>query len=116
MVNRVLLVGTETRAPQERFVNQKKVIALSVETTRQWEDKTFREFHSVLAYGKTADIAAGLEQGDLVMVEGSLQSRSWTEDNGTKRRGTDVSALHISKIISTNARQPVAATAGEEDW
>ena len=51
------------------------------------------EWHKVVVWGKQAEIAGEyLRKGRQVYVEGSLQTREWTDRDGNKRYTTEVKA------------------------
>lgn len=55
------------------------------------EKVTDTEWHHVIAWNKTADLAEMfLEKGKEVAIEGKLTTRSWDDDNGNKRYMTEV--------------------------
>lgn len=66
------------------------------------------EFHSVVLWGRQAEIARDyLKQGQLAMIEGRLQTRSWEKD-GLKRYMTEVVAENLQlgpKAGSTGSPQ-----------
>jgi single stranded DNA-binding protein len=97
MVNHVTLVGVVKEDPRERTVNDKKVTGVTVVTESVWKDRVFREFHNVLAYGQSAIIATTLKHGDIVAIEGSIQSRSF-DDAGQRRRVTEIAAVHVQRL------------------
>lgn len=99
MVNRVTLVGTVSNAPESRALRDKLVTTFSLATESTWKDKVFKEFHTVVAYGGAAPIAAELRPGDVAAVEGSLQSRSYEPvDGGPKRRIVEVAATSVRRL------------------
>jgi single-strand DNA-binding protein len=67
-------------------------------TNRVWNDpsgnkKDATEFHTVVAWGRLGEIANQyLKKGGLVMIEGRIQTRTWTDPNNNKRYFTEVVA------------------------
>lgn len=57
-----------------------------------WVDKT--EWHNVVAWGKTGEIMADfLKKGDLVYVEGKIQTREYENKSGQKVRATEINCF-----------------------
>ncbi|MEC8984783.1 MAG: single-stranded DNA-binding protein, partial [Candidatus Neomarinimicrobiota bacterium] len=54
-----------------------------------WDDHT--EWHRCVLFGKQAETAAEyVKKGQMVYVEGRLQTRSWEDKDGVKRYSTEV--------------------------
>ncbi|MBU1015206.1 single-stranded DNA-binding protein [Patescibacteria group bacterium] len=97
--NRAVIVGNVTAAPEMRKTNSgQSVCTITVATNRIWKDKggerqRTSEFHSVVLWGRLAEIASQyLQKGALVLVEGRLQTRSWDDQSGAKRFRTEIVA------------------------
>ena len=98
-LNRVMLIGNLTRDPELRNTpNGKAVASMSIATNRFWTDAQGQkqketEFHNVVMWAKLAEIASQyLRRGSKVYVEGRLQTREWTGQDGIKRYRTEVIA------------------------
>jgi single-strand DNA-binding protein len=96
-VNKAIIVGNVTAAPQLRNTpSGQAVTTFSVATNRVWKDKSGAkqeqvEFHNVVAWGRTAEIASQfLLKGSMVYVEGRLQTRSWTDKQNVAHRTTEI--------------------------
>src|SRR4030066_682288 len=96
-LNKVTLIGNLTRDPELRYTPQGSAVStFSVATNRQWttdsgEKKEDAEFHRVVAWNKLAEICAQLlKKGRKVYVEGRLQTRSWTGQDGAQRSSTEI--------------------------
>ena len=96
-VNKVILVGNLGQDPEGRFTPQGTAVTnLSVATNESWknqngelQDRT--EWHRVVMYGKMAETANEyMHKGQMVYVEGRLQTRSWEDPQGQKRYRTEV--------------------------
>lgn len=101
-LNRVYLVGHLGRAPELRYTEAGKAMAvLSVATTDRWTDaagatQERTEWHRVIVWGATAEAAAGaLEKGALVMIEGAIRSRQYDAKDGQPRRITEIAASRV---------------------
>ena len=74
----------------------KMVCSFSLATSRFYKDdqgarQEQTDFHEVVAFGGQAEtIAKYCHKGDLLLVEGRLQTRSWEAKDGTKKYKTEV--------------------------
>lgn len=95
-LNKVILIGNLTRDPEMRYTPQGNAVAsFVVATNREWvtqgEKKQSVDFHNIVAWNKLAEICGQLlKKGIKVYVEGRLQTRDWTGDDGKKRYKTEV--------------------------
>ncbi len=101
-LNKVLLVGRVTADPQVRTTPGGSAVAtIGVATNRVWTDKNNQkqeetEFHNVVLWGRQAEIAGQyLTKGAMVLIEGRLQTRSWTDKTGGQRKTTEVIAERL---------------------
>ncbi len=96
-----MIIGNCTRDPEMRYVpSGQGVTSFSVATNRRWtqdgEEKEETEFHSVVAWGKLAEIAHQvLKKGAKVYIEGRLKTRSWEGQDGVTRQRTEIIADNI---------------------
>lgn len=96
-LNKVILVGRVTADTQLRTTpGGQSVTTIGVATGRVWMDKNNQrqeetEFHNVVLWGRQAEIAGQyLKKGTMVLIEGRIRTRSWTDKNGQQRRTTEV--------------------------
>lgn len=98
-VNKVILVGNLGRDPEVRNTNDgTKVVQLSVATSERWKDRQSgearerTEWHRVVIFNdRLSDVAERfLRKGSKVYLEGALQTRKWTDQNGQERYTTEV--------------------------
>src|SRR5271154_3650683 len=98
-VNKVILVGNLGKDPETRRMQSgDPVVNLSIATSESWRDKSSgekkekTEWHRVVIFNKNlADIAEKyLRKGAKVYVEGSLQTRKWTDKDGAEKYSTEV--------------------------
>ena len=58
--------------------------------------KPTADFINIVAWGRTAEAVANYtEKGLKVAIQGRIQSRSWTADDGTRRYATEVVAERV---------------------
>lgn len=98
-VNKVILIGNLGRDPEVRMTQEGiKIVNLSIATSEQWRDRTTQEkkerteWHRVVIFNeKLADVADKyLRKGAKIYIEGQLQTRKWTDQNGQERYTTEV--------------------------
>lgn len=98
-VNRVILVGNVGRDPEARFMqNGNEVVSLSVATSESWKDKQSgerkekTEWHRVVCFNeRICDVLKKyVKKGSKVYLEGSLQTRKWTGNDGVEKYTTEV--------------------------
>jgi single-strand DNA-binding protein len=96
----------------------KSVATFSVATGRVWTDPQGQkqqqsEFHNIVMWGKMAEVAHQyLRKGSRIYVEGRLQTRDWTGQDGVKRYRTEIVSDNMIMLDSKNAAvgAPVAST------
>ena len=106
MINKVELIGNLGADPETRpMPSGGNVVNLSIATTRRWKDrntderKDATEWHRVVCFNRTADIAAQyLKKGSQVYIEGRLQTRKWQAQDGTDRYSTEVVANSLTML------------------
>lgn len=98
-VNRVTLVGNLGKDPEtRRMQNGDPVVNLSVATAESWKDKSTgerkekTEWHRVVIFNPhLAEVAEKyLRKGSKVYLEGSLQTRKWTDKDGGEKYSTEI--------------------------
>jgi single-strand DNA-binding protein len=98
-VNKVILVGNLGRDPEVRNTQDGgKIVNLALATSETWNDKASgerkekTEWHRVVIFNdRVADVAERyLKKGAKIYVEGSLQTRKWTDQGGQERYSTEV--------------------------
>lgn len=106
-VNKVILVGHLGADPEMKALPSGMQMAkLRVATSETWTDKTSgqrqekTEWHNVIVYDKLAGICERyLSKGQLVFIEGSIQTRSWDDkESGQKRYMTEIKARDMRML------------------
>ena len=95
--NKVQLIGNLGNNPEIITLESgKKLAKFSIATNEnyknaQGEKVTNTEWHNLVAWGKTAEIAENyLEKGKEIAIEGKLTTRSYDDKDGNKRYITEV--------------------------
>lgn len=100
-VNKVILIGNLGADPETRQTQSGPVCNLRVATTERWvgqdgQKQERTEWHTVVVWGRLAENCQQyLAKGRPVYVEGSLQSRTYTDQEGKERRVWDVRAQTV---------------------
>ncbi len=101
-LNRATIIGRVTRDPEMRTTpSGQTVTTLSVATNRAWTDNAGvkqerSEFHNCVLWGKLAEIASQyVNKGRRVYVEGRIETRDWTGQDGVKRYRTEIVAENM---------------------
>ncbi len=98
-LNKVMLIGNLGADPKIRRTQDGKPIAnLNIATSETWRDKNSgerkekTEWHRVVCFneGLCGVIEKYLKKGDKVYVEGALQTRKWTDQQGVEKYSTEV--------------------------
>jgi single-strand DNA-binding protein len=98
-VNKVILVGNLGKDPEARSMNNGgEVVSFSVATSENWNDKMSgerrekTEWHNVVIFNENLGRVAKqyLRKGSSVYLEGQLQTRKWTDQDGRDRYTTEV--------------------------
>jgi single-strand DNA-binding protein len=125
-VNKVILVGNLGRDAELRYTpGGAPVATLSLATTEIWNDKAGQrqektEWHRVVLWGKTAEsLNEYLMKGKQIYVEGKLQTREWTDKDGTKRYTTEIRGDRVVLLSGggggAGRQQPRAAAAPADE-
>jgi len=98
-VNKVILVGNLGRDPEVRTTQDgAKIVNFTLATSERWRDRSSgeqrerTEWHRVVIFNENlARIAEQyLRKGSAVYLEGQLQTRKWTDQNGQEKYTTEV--------------------------
>lgn len=104
-LNKVMLIGNLGRDPETRYTPSGQAVAtLNLATNRKRRDPNGNlidetEWHRVVAWERLAEFASQyLRKGSLVYVEGRLQTRQWTDQQGQQRYTTEVIANDLTSL------------------
>ena len=102
-VNKVIIVGHIGNKPEGRYTPSGTSIAsFSLATNESWidndkEKKERTEWHNIVAWNKLADFATEyLQKGQLIYIEGKLQTRTYKDKDDVQHWKTEV----ISNVIT----------------
>lgn len=98
-INKVTIVGRVGRDPEIRTTRDGTEMAnMSVATSETWRDKQSgerkekTEWHKVTVWGEGAVrvIRDYVQKGDLIGIEGQLETRKWQAQDGSDRYSTEI--------------------------
>ena len=102
-VNKVILVGHIGNKPEGRYTPSGTSTAnFSLATNESWidndkEKKERTEWHTIVAWNKLADFATEfLQKGQLIYIEGKLQTRTYKDKEDVQHWKTEV----ITNVIT----------------
>jgi len=99
--NRVIIIGKLGRDPELRHTqggspvcNMNLATDESYKKDGEWVKQT--EWHKVVVWGKQAEHCAEyLAKGRTALVEGSLQTNKWQDQQGQNRETTEIKAFRV---------------------
>jgi single-strand DNA-binding protein len=114
-MNRVLLTGRLTRDPEMRsLASGKTVTQFSVATNDYRGGQEKSEFHTVVTWDRLAEICAQyLGKGQLVAVEGRIQTRQWEDDKKLRHWKTEIVAGSVEMLSGRRKKDYAAESAAE---
>ncbi len=108
-VNKVILVGNLGRDPEVRHSNDgNPIVNMSVATSEQWRDRNSgerrerTEWHRVVIFDERLGEVAQkyLHKGSKVYLEGQIQTRKWTDQQGQERYTTEVVLGRFRSVLT----------------
>lgn len=100
-LNHITIMGRLTRDPELRYTQQNTPVAsFTIAVDRDFGGRDGGEkqtdFIDCVAWRGTAEfVSRYFGKGSMAVVDGRLQIRDWTDNNGNKRRSAEVVAEHV---------------------
>jgi single-strand DNA-binding protein len=116
VINKAIIEGRLGQAIELRTTPQGKLVTnFRLATERQWNGAdgtpfTATDWHTVVAWEGLAEQCKDMHEGDVVYVEGRLQTRSWED-----REHADVKHYRTEIIASVIRPVEAGAAVGEAD-
>src|SRR6266542_2734584 len=104
MLNRIVLIGRLTKDPESKYTPNGIAVAtfrIAVDRYSQNPETGEKEtdFFNVVAWRRTAEfVTQYITKGRLVAVEGRMQMRSWTAQDGSRQTIYEVSADRVQGL------------------
>lgn len=101
MLNKTILMGRLTRTPELRHTsNGTAVSSFSLAIKRDYKDsesgERITDFFDIVAWRQTAEfVSKYFSKGQMMAVDGRLQTRTWLDNEGGTRRAIEVVADNI---------------------
>ena len=124
-VNKVILLGNLGGDPDIRTMqNGKKVCSFSMATSDSWKDKETgekkekTEWHRVVVFneGLIGVVESYVKKGTKLYIEGSLQTRKWTDESGNEKYTTEIVIQgYGGRIDIVSAKGSEQETPGDQD-
>lgn len=112
-LNKAMIIGNLTKDPEVRTTpSGTQVATFSVATNYIWKDQAGQkqekaEFHNIVAWRKLAEICGQyIKKGSKVYIEGRLQTRDWTGQDGVKRYTTEIIADNMIMLDRVGGTTP----------
>lgn len=101
--NKIMIGGRLTADPENsQTPSGVSVTKISVAVNRKAKEQQ-TDFFNVTAWRSTADfVSKYFKKGSSIFIVGTLQNRSWTDQNGQKRYATDIVAEEVSFVDGKN--------------
>ena len=116
-INKVILVGNVGQDPEIRSTQDGREIAsFSIATSDSWKDKNTGEKKEKTEWHRLAIFSPGLvgvvknyvKKGTKLYIEGSLQTRKWTDAQGIEKYTTEIVLQNFNstlQILDSRDRQ-----------
>ena len=124
-INKVILVGNLGRDPEVRSTQDGgKIVNLSIATSERWKDRNSgeqrerTEWHRVVIFNENLARVAEqyLRKGSTVYLEGQLQTRKWTDQQGVEKYTTEVVlARYRGELAMLGSRDSSGKSAPSQD-
>ena len=109
-VNKVIIIGNVGADPELRYTAKgNAVVNLSIATNREIAhadgSKTNQtDWHKAVLWGKRAEICAKyLSKGERIYLEGAMQMKNWTDQEGTVHKSPEILVDDI-KFLGKNQK------------
>lgn len=107
-INKVILVGNVGQDPEIRTTSDGREIAnFSLATTESWKDKNSgerkdkTEWHRIVVFsqGLVGIVKNYVKKGSKLYIEGALQTRKWTDNEGVEKYTTEIVLQNYSSSL-----------------
>ena len=120
-LNKVILAGRITADPELKQTQSGiSVVSFTIAVNRRFvsrdgaQGQSEADFFRVTAWRNTAEfIAKYFHKGSAICITGSIQNRTWIDQQGQKRYSTDIVADEANFVESRNTQEGVPSSAGD---
>lgn len=124
-LNRVMLIGNLGKDPElKTFEGGGMLARFPIATSETYMSKknnekvTQTEWHTIIVRNRLAEVAERyLKKGDKVLIEGSIRTRSWQDQNGDTKYTTEINTLNMQMLGGNRSQdgQSSQAYSGEQN-
>lgn len=116
-MNKIILLGRLTADPEIKYTQNEKCVAqFTLAVNRPFagaDGKSEADFINIVAWNKTAELIGNyVHKGQRLLVEGRLQIRNYTAQDGSKRYVTEVIADRV-EFVETKAKNGTEGKQGD---
>jgi len=114
--NKVILIGHVGAKPEIKVTQGgKNVASFTLATTDKSGENKVTQWHKIIAWEKNADlIAAFVDKGHPLMVEGRIAYRNYDDKDGVKRYITEIIANAI-QLLKSKDSAPAGQPVGDDE-
>ena len=107
MLNKVILMGRLTADPELRHTQSNiPVTSFTLAVERRYGQEKQTDFLDIVAWRNTAEfVSKWFRKGMLVAVSGRIQTRTWEDKQGNKRKAVEVVADEVF-FAQTKRQEP----------
>ncbi len=107
-INKVILVGNVGQDPDIRSTSDGRELAnFSLATSESWKDKSTgekkekTEWHKIVIFsqGLVGIVKNYVKKGSKLYIEGSMQTRKWTDKDGVEKYTTEVVLQNFNSTL-----------------
>jgi single-strand DNA-binding protein len=107
-VNKVILVGNVGQDPDVRTTQDgREIVTFSMATSESWKDKNSgerkekTEWHRIVIFsqGLVGIVKSYVKKGSKLYIEGSLQTRKWTDKDGAEKFTTEIVLQNFNSVL-----------------
>ncbi len=118
MINRVVLVGRITKDPELRKAGSGEVVSFTIAINRRYANKDGNkeaDFINCVAWNQTANfLSTYVKKGNLIGVEGRIETRNYDGNDGKKVYITEVRCESVQILESKNSSASIQTYQKEE--
>lgn len=119
MFNLVVLTGRLTTAPELKTTQSGvPVTSFSIAVQRQYKqgEEPITDFINIVAWRHTAELVAKyFKKGNMIGIEGSIQTRKYTDRDGNSRVAFEVLASNVQFVESKRSNTDVNIPGASKD-
>lgn len=124
-INKVILVGNVGQDPEIRSTQDGREIAsFSIATSESWKDKATgekkekTEWHRLVIFsqGLVGVVRNYVKKGTKLYIEGSLQTRKWTDKDGAEKYTTEIVLQNFNSTLQILDSRGDRSSSGDSSY